>query len=76
MNLDVVLTYVYNSGCAKWVQSMRRAEWSPKSQVFTVCIKMGKFEEDAGTDVKYMIGVSPWDKPLPKYDTVTNWSAF
>jgi len=72
---DVVVTCVYASGCTEWVKTMRAANWSPKAQVFTVCLGQSSFEEDVGSDKEYMLGVSPWDPSLPINDTVTGWSA-
>jgi len=72
---DVVVTCVYAAGCTEWIRAMRSKNWSPKAQVFTVCIGISDFEEQVGTDAEHMMGVSPWDASLPVNDTVTGWSA-
>jgi len=72
---DVVVTCVYDKGCAEWITAMRRAKWSPKAQVFTVCIGMDSFASSVGTDAQYMTGISPWDPSLLMTDDVVGWSA-
>jgi len=72
---DVVVTCVYDKGCAEWIAAMRRAKWSPKAQVFTVCIGMDSFASSVGTDAQYMTGISPWDPSLLMTDDVVGWSA-
>ncbi|KAL7546238.1 hypothetical protein ACHAWF_009574 [Thalassiosira exigua] len=72
---DVVVTCVYDKGCAEWIGAMRRAGWSPRAQVFTVCIGMDSFSEAVGTDARYMSGISPWDASLSIRDDVVGWSA-
>ena len=72
---DVVVTCVYAEGCTEWIKTMRNANWSPKAQVFTVCLGQSTFEEDVGSDREFMLGVSPWDPSLPVNDTITGWSA-
>ena len=74
-NPDVVVTCVYSEGCKEWIKSMRDKNWSPKAQVFTVCVGTSNFLNEVGSDVMYMMGVSPWDKSLPINDTITGWSA-
>ena len=72
---DIVVACVYDQGCAEWVASMRKTGWSPRAQVFTVCIGMDKFQDAVGTDAMYMMGVSPWDPSLDMQDQVVGWSA-
>lgn len=72
---DVVVTCVYDAGCAEWIESLRRANWSPRGQVFTVCIGMDAFTSRVGTDAQYMTGISPWDPSLSMSDDVVGWSA-
>lgn len=71
---DVVVTCVYDSGCAEWIGALRRANWSPRSQVFTVCIGMDSFIDAVGLDAMYMAGISPWDPSLSSSDSVVGWS--
>ena len=70
---DVVITCVYD--CQPWIQAMRRANWSPKAQVFTVCVGQEDFSNQAGADTAYIMGVTPWDSSLQIKDAVTGWSA-
>lgn len=72
---DIVVTCVYDKGCSEWVASMRKSGWSPRAQVFTVCIGMDSFVEAVGTDAQYMMGISPWDPSLAMRDDVVGWSA-
>ena len=72
---DIVVACVYDQGCAEWVGSLRKSGWSPRAQVFTVCIGMDKFTDAVGTDAMYMMGVSPWDPSLDMRDEVVGWSA-
>lgn len=72
---DIVVACVYDQGCAEWVTSLRKSGWSPRAQVFTVCIGMDKFTDAVGTDAMYMMGVSPWDPSLDMQDEVVGWSA-
>lgn len=53
-NPDVVVTCVYDQGCSQWITSLRNARWTPRAQVFTVCIGMDSFVEAVGDDAKYM----------------------
>ena len=76
LNPDTVVTCVYAAGCAEWIASLRRAKWTPKAQVFTVCVGMDSFLDDVGeSDAMYMTGISPWDPSLPGKDDVVGWSA-
>jgi len=70
---DVVITCVYD--CNPWIQAMRRANWSPKAQVFTICVGQENFSSQAGSDTAYIMGVTPWDSSLQIKDSVTGWSA-
>lgn len=72
---DIVVACVYDQGCAEWVGSLRKSGWSPRAQVFTVCVGMDKFTDAVGTDAMYMMGVSPWDPSLDMRDQVVGWSA-
>ncbi len=72
---DIVVACVYDQGCAEWVASLRKSGWSPRAQVFTVCIGMDEFTDAVGTDAMYMMGVSPWDPSLDMQDEVVGWSA-
>lgn len=72
---DVVVTCVYDSGCAEWIAALRKQNWSPRSQVFTVCIGMDSFVDAVGLDALYMGGISPWDPSLSSSDSVVGWSA-
>ncbi len=70
---DVVITCVYD--CNPWIQAMRRANWSPKAQVFTICVGQENFVNEAGGDTAYIMGVTPWHSSLQVEDKVTGWSA-
>ena len=72
---DVVVTCVYDAGCVEWMNTMRAVNWSPKAQVFTVCVGQTSFVDAVGDDREYIMGVSPWDPSLPIQDTLTGWSA-
>mmetsp|Transcript_37887 Transcript_37887/g.64709 ORF Transcript_37887/g.64709 Transcript_37887/m.64709 type:complete len:798 (+) Transcript_37887:172-2565(+) len=75
-NPDVVVTCVYDRGCAAWIRSLRNSKWSPKAQVFTVCIGMDSFVNEVGeTDAMYMTGISPWDPSLGATDEIVRWTA-
>eukprot|EP00522_Entomoneis_paludosa_P007414 CAMPEP_0172454748 /NCGR_PEP_ID=MMETSP1065-20121228/11644_1 /TAXON_ID=265537 /ORGANISM="Amphiprora paludosa, Strain CCMP125" /LENGTH=1032 /DNA_ID=CAMNT_0013207129 /DNA_START=2817 /DNA_END=5915 /DNA_ORIENTATION=+ len=73
---DVVVTCTYNGGCENWIQAMRNVNWSPKAQVFTVCVGLEGFVSEVGSDAEFMMGVTPWDSSLADIeDSVTGWSA-
>lgn len=75
-NPDVVVTCVYDKGCAEWVGSLRRVNWSPRAQVFTVCIGMESFVDAVGAaDAKFMTGIATWDPNLAMRDAVIGWNA-
>mmetsp|Transcript_26569 Transcript_26569/g.33836 ORF Transcript_26569/g.33836 Transcript_26569/m.33836 type:complete len:839 (-) Transcript_26569:94-2610(-) len=70
---DVVVTCVYD--CVPWMKAMRNVNWSPKAQVFTVCVGLHDFTTEVGTDADYIMGVTPWDSSLNIQDSVTGLSA-
>lgn len=72
---DVVVACVYADTCQTWVAAMRRAGWSPRAQVLTVCVGSDAFASAIGTDARYMLGTTPWDRGLPARDGITDWSA-
>lgn len=72
---DVVVTCVYDAGCAEWITALRKVNWSPRGQVFTVCIGMDSFVDQVGNDALYMTGISPWDPSLALEDAVVGWNA-
>jgi hypothetical protein len=73
---DVVVTCVYDSGCAEWITALRKSGWSPRAQVFTVCIGMDSFVDTVGaTDAMFMTDISPWDPSLSAQVDVVGWTA-
>ena len=76
LNPEVMVTCVYDVGCAKWISAMRRVGWSPKAQIFTVCIGTTELETSAGAeDIAYMMGATSWVKNLPPIpDGITGWT--
>ncbi len=55
---------------------MRYVNWSPKAQVFTICVGKEVFENAIGlVDAEFLVGVSPWDKGLSIVDDITGWTA-
>jgi len=70
---DVVVTCVYD--CVPWMKAMRKVNWSPKAQVFTVCVGLHGFAEEMGPDAEYIMGVTPWESSLDIRDAVTGLSA-
>ncbi|KAL7545747.1 hypothetical protein ACHAWF_009103, partial [Thalassiosira exigua] len=73
---DVVVTCVYDKGCVEWVGALRRANWSPRAQVFTVCIGMDSFVDAVGeNDAKFFTGIATWDPNLAMRDAVVGWNA-
>jgi len=72
---DAVVSCVYAEACAKWINAMRNINWSPKAQIFTVCVGLQELSEELGPDVEYLIGISPWDPSLKSTDALTGWSA-
>lgn len=72
---EVVVTCTYAATCSKWIESMRKNKFSPKAQVFTVCVGQAGFEEASSYDAQYMSGVGPWDPSIPGVDAITGWTA-
>lgn len=73
---DAVVSCVYEKGCTSWVQSMRYVNWSPKAQVFTICVGKDVFENAIGpVDADYLVGVSAWDRGMSIVDNITGWTA-
>mmetsp|Transcript_8278 Transcript_8278/g.17219 ORF Transcript_8278/g.17219 Transcript_8278/m.17219 type:complete len:442 (+) Transcript_8278:488-1813(+) len=72
---DVVMTCTYDEGCKNWMAAMKEVNWSPKAQVFTVCVGLESFVDGVGADAEYIMGVTPWDQSLNIVDQVTGWSA-
>lgn len=72
---DVVMTCTYDGGCVNWMKAMQNLNWSPKAQIFTVCVGLQKFVDEVGPDAEYIMGVTPWDQSLNIIDEVTGWSA-
>lgn len=75
LNPEVVVTCTYAATCSKWIESMRKNKFSPKAQVFTVCVGQSGFEEASSHDAQYMSGVGPWDPSIPGVDDITGWTA-
>uniref|UniRef100_A0A7S2KNJ2 G-protein coupled receptors family 3 profile domain-containing protein n=1 Tax=Leptocylindrus danicus TaxID=163516 RepID=A0A7S2KNJ2_9STRA len=71
-NPDVVLACMYDDGCRKWNRAMRNATWSPKLQVFTVCIGMEEISNEI--DFQFNVGASPWNNGVTFEDNVTAWT--
>ena len=73
---DVMITCVYEPvNCAHWIHAMRDIGWSPKAQIFAICMGFQEMEEEAGTDLNYMSGVMFWNKVLPPVpDAVLGWT--
>lgn len=70
---DVVFTCTYN--CERWVKAMRNSGWSPKANIFIICVGTPEFQQKVGTDAEYMIGASAWHSTLRQTDPVTGWSS-
>ena len=47
-NPDVVITCTYDAACSEWISALRNISWSPKAQVFSICIGMETFAEQVG----------------------------
>merc|ERR1740121_1056282 len=71
---DVVITCTYEASCKEWIYALREANWSPRAQVFSICIGLESFSEAVGTDAEYLIGMSPWDRSLSIKDSISGWS--
>lgn len=74
-NPDVVMTCSYDKGCQSWMEAMQAAEWSPKAQIFTICVGLEAFADSVGANAGYIFGVTPWDQSLNIVDEVTGLSA-
>ena len=72
---DIVMTCVYDEGCQNWMAAMQEVNWSPRAQIFTVCVGLQSFVDAVGDDAEYIMGVTPWDQSLNIIDQVTGWSA-
>jgi branched-chain amino acid transport system substrate-binding protein len=72
---DVVVACVYNTGCKEWIKAMRRSDWSPKAQVFTVCVGDEVLKDELGSDLYGVMGVTPWDRSQEAVDNLTQWNA-
>ena len=68
---DVVVTCVYDTGCVNWMKAMRKSGWSPKAQMFTICVGLHGVTQELGTDAEYVMGVTIWDPSLNIKDDVT-----
>jgi hypothetical protein len=73
-NPDVVITCTYDAACKEWIAALREVDWSPKAQVFSICVGLETFSEDVGTDAEYLVGMSPWDKTLSVKDGISGWT--
>ena len=73
-NPDVVITCTYDAACKEWIQALREVDWSPKAQVFSICVGLEAFTEAVGTDSEYLIGMSPWDRSLSIQDGISGWT--
>mmetsp|Transcript_1221 Transcript_1221/g.1958 ORF Transcript_1221/g.1958 Transcript_1221/m.1958 type:complete len:351 (-) Transcript_1221:631-1683(-) len=71
-NPDVILACMYDDGCRKWNRAMRNATWSPKLQVFTVCIGMEEVSNEI--DFQFNAGISPWEYGGTFRDKVSEWT--
>ncbi|KAL7549862.1 hypothetical protein ACHAWF_016594 [Thalassiosira exigua] len=72
---DVVVTCTYEAGCAEWMAALREARWSPRAQVFSICVGLDTFEAEVGTDAEFVIGMSPWDRSVQVVDGAANWTS-
>ena len=72
---DIVVSCFYDQACAEWVSSLRKSGWSPRAQIFTICVGMDKFTDKVGSDAMFMMGISPWDPSLTMQDQVVQWTA-
>lgn len=74
---DVVVACMYPEACVGWIEAMRRSGWSPRAQIFAVCIGSPLMTEQVPvSDLSYMMGAASWHKIIePKYpDAITNWT--
>lgn len=73
-NPDVVITCTYDAACDQWIKALREVDWSPKAQVFSICVGLESFSDAVGTDAEHLIGMSPWDRSLEIRDAITGWT--
>ena len=73
-NPDVVITCTYDAACDQWIKALREVDWSPKAQVFSICVGLESFSDSVGTDAEYLIGMSPWDRSLEIQDAIAGWT--
>ncbi|CAB9528704.1 activated protein kinase catalytic subunit alpha-1 [Seminavis robusta] len=73
LNPDVVIGCMYE--CERWMAALRAVHWSPKAQVFTICVGSDKFVEAVGTDAAYVMGVAPWHESVRATDALTGWTS-
>ncbi|CAB9526100.1 activated protein kinase catalytic subunit alpha-1 [Seminavis robusta] len=69
---DVVISCLHE--CDPWMNAMRQVDWSPKAQVFLICVGADGFRQAVGTDVEYIMGVEPWHESVVATDALTGWS--
>jgi len=74
-NPDIMVTCVFELGCEQWIKAMRKANWSPKAQLLTVCVGSSNFQMSTGRDIDYMLGETMWHPNLAAKDAITGWSA-
>mmetsp|Transcript_16873 Transcript_16873/g.48480 ORF Transcript_16873/g.48480 Transcript_16873/m.48480 type:complete len:954 (-) Transcript_16873:111-2972(-) len=75
---DVVVTCTFEAGCVEWMAALRAARWSPRAQVFSVCVGLDTFEAAVGTDAEYLLGMSPWvgtGTAVDVVDGAANWTS-
>ncbi|KAL9185610.1 hypothetical protein ACHAXT_003387 [Thalassiosira profunda] len=72
---DVVVTCTYEAGCVEWMAALRESQWSPRAQVFSICVGLDTFESAVGTDAEYLIGMSPWTQSVDVVDGAANWTS-
>ncbi|CAB9516536.1 activated protein kinase catalytic subunit alpha-1 [Seminavis robusta] len=72
INPDIVITCVYD--CVPWNTAMRNVQWSPKAQVYTICVGGQDFREALGTDVEHVMGVAIWAESVRATDALTGWT--
>lgn len=68
---DVVISCLHE--CDQWMGAMRAVNWSPKAQIFLICVGADGFIEQVGTDVEYIMGVEPWHESIEATDGLTGW---
>ena len=78
INPDAVVTCVYEQSCADWVNAMRSENWSPRAQIFTVCVGNEAFIDllDKKSDAQHIMGISLWNKFETRVvDEISKWTA-